>query len=353
MKFTHCVCRAMAFFGRKSPSSPGGKSATTTSDPGSPGIANVDAQVDELQALVAQSREEQAVISSKILALKSGGGGGAAGRAAGFGAPGAAGGEVMALREQLAEADSLLLEKDAQVENLHSQVKALMVHVEEPRTGAAWRQRYEGAQKALEAMRKDYQGVKVELIQRQQETVNLTSYLRILETDQSLNEKQRERLLKDTHSAAEKVRIFQGERDSLSQQLRTLEEGFLRCTGRVTHSLAAGVATVIVNDKSPEARFLVLRTGTDGAGVMEIFLEPDAHDELLSIDLSTAAAASASADTESMTILLKGGNGESELRICCVSMEELMKWSGALRLVGFDDLTTSNPKKKPGPPPRR
>ena len=55
----------------------------------------------------------------------------------------------------------------------------------------------------------------------------------------------------------------------------------------------------------------MLRTGTDGAGVMEIFLEPDAHDELLSIDLSTAAAASASADTESMTILLKGGNGES------------------------------------------
>merc|ERR1719331_66562 len=121
-----------------------------------------------------------------------------------------------------------------------------MVHVEEPKSGAAWRQRYEGAQKSLEATRKEYQGVKVELIQRQQEIVNLTSYLRILETDQSLNEKQRERLLKDTHSAAEKVRIFQGERDSLSQQLRTLEEGFLRCTGRVTHSLAAGVATVIV-----------------------------------------------------------------------------------------------------------
>lgn len=305
---------------------------------GSPG-ENVDAQVDELQALVRQSREEQAVISSKILALKSGGlGGGTPGLrtpGAGYGAPGASGEEVRSLREQLAETDSMLLERDAEVEKLKSQVRALLVQVEEPRTGAAWRHRYEDAQKKLEANQKDYQSLQIEIGQKQKEVVNLSSYLRILEVDQSSNGHQRDRLVRDAETAREQLRTVKIERESIGRQLRQLEEGFVRCVGRTTQSLAAGAATVVLDNKPGRAQFVVLRMGTSGDGVIEVFTEPDAHDEVFSLDLSISAGATVTADREAMNLLLSGNKGESKLRLCCVGMEEFMKWTGALRLLGF------------------
>jgi hypothetical protein len=299
----------------------------------------MDEQVDELQALVRQSREEQAVISSKILALKSGGTANTPALRGGFGSPG--GDEVRALREQLVETDSLLLERDAEVENLREQVQLMKVHFDEPKTGAAWRGRYEEAQKRTEGWEKDYQALQAENGQKQREVVNLSAYLRILEVDKEVNAQQRERLLTDANQVRSNVRVLQVERDTLQRQLRALEEGFLRCIGRVTQSLASGVATVIINDKSPEARFVVLRLGSGGNGVdashgiIEIFREPDAHDEVAAMDLSIAAGATASVDKQAMTVLLTE-SAESTLRICCVSMEEFLKWSGAVRLIGFD-----------------
>jgi len=306
-------------------------------DPTSP-MENVDAQVDELQALVRQSREEQAVISSKILALKNGGlsntPAGLRGPGGGFGTAGASGEEVTSLREQLAETDSMLLERDAEVERLRGQVRALLVQVEEPKTGAAWRHRYEDSQKKLEASLKDYQGLQVETGQKQREIVNLSSYLRILEVDQSVNGNQRERLLTDAKYCREKLRVLQVERDSLGRSLRSLEEGFLRCIGRITQSLAAGVATVIMDDKPAEARFVVLRVGTDGNGVIEIFREPDGSEEIMAFDIALPGA-TVKTDREAMNILLTGSAGVGTLRLCCISLEEYMKWVGALRLVGF------------------
>merc|ERR1719310_1926396 len=175
--------------------SPG--TAPDQGDPTSP-MENVDAQVDELQALVRQSREEQAIISSKILALKSGGlASTPALRGPGFGQPGAAGEQLASLREQLAETDSLLLEREAEVERLKAQMRALLVQVEEPKTGAAWRHRYEEAQKRLEASSKDYEGLQVECRQKQKEILNLGSYLKILEAKNTQADTQRERLVEE------------------------------------------------------------------------------------------------------------------------------------------------------------
>lgn len=315
-------------------------------DPTSP-MENVDAQVDELQALVRQSREEQAVISSKILALKNGGlsntPAGLRGPGGGFGTPGPSNEEVMSLRSQLADTDSMLLEKDAEVERLRSQVRALLVQVEEPKTGAAWRHRYEDSQKKLEASVKDYQGLMVEGAQKQKEIVNLSSYLRILEVDQSVNSTQRERLLSDQKTCREKLRVLQVERDSLGRSLRSLEEGFLRCIGRITQSLAAGVATVMMDDVGAEARFVVLRVGTDGHGVIEIFREPDGSEEIMAFDIAPPGA-TVTANREAMNIQLTGSLGVGMLRLCCISLEEYMKWIGALRLVGFP-LTDALPRR--------
>lgn len=301
----------------------------------------MDAQVDELQALVRQSREEQAAISSKILALKGGGmGSNTPGLRppGGLGAAGGAADEARALREQLAETDTIALEKDSEIERLTQQVKVLSTALDEPANGAAWRARYEDAQKRVEGWEKDYQGLKIESDMKQREIVNLSSYLRILEVDQQVNGQQRERLLADGKTVRGNVRVLQVERDSVGRQLRALEEGFLRCIGRVTQSLASGVSTVVVDDKNPEARFVVLRAGAEGVGVIEIFREPDAHDEILALELSKADGAAASMDEESMTILLTGSLGESTLRLCCVGKDEFMKWSGALRQVGFDNI---------------
>jgi len=100
--------------------------------------------------------------------------------------------------------------------------------------------------------------------------------------------------------------------------------------------LASGVATVVVNDKNAEARFVVLRVGLGGDGVMEVFREPDAHDEMLAVDLSISGGATAEADKESLTILLTGSLADCKMRLCCVGMEEFTKWTGGLRSVGFD-----------------
>lgn len=300
-----------------------------------------DMQADELQALVKQSREEQAVISSKILALKGNSGGAAAGVAWSAGSGGT---EVAALREQLAEIDSRLIERDAEVENLRAQVrKFTMQNVEEPKMGAVWRSRYEEAQKRVEALERNCRDTQAESITRAGEIQNLSKYVRIVEADIKVRDGQRERLVEETSRTQEKVRTLEVDRKSLESQLRRLEEGFLRCVGRVTQSLASGVATVIVNEKAAEARFVVLRVGQSGDGVIEIFKEPDAHDELIAMDLSISGGAACSPDRESMTLHLAGSTGSGQLRLCCVSMEEFMKWAGALRLVGFDLNKTGNP----------
>mmetsp|Transcript_80071 Transcript_80071/g.138981 ORF Transcript_80071/g.138981 Transcript_80071/m.138981 type:complete len:344 (+) Transcript_80071:72-1103(+) len=294
---------------------------------------DVEMQADELGALMKQSREEQAVISSKILALK---GGGAAG-GAGAWAPGVGGTEVVALREQLAEVDSRLIEREAEIENLRAQVKRFtMQNVEEPKMGAVWRSRYEDAQKRVEALERNFRETQSESQTRADEIKNMNKYVRIVEADIRVRDGQRERLIEETSRTQEKVRTLEVERKSLESQLRRLEEGFLRCVGRVTQSLASGVATVVVNEKSAEARFVVLRVGPGGEGVIEIFKEPDAYEELVAMDLSISGGASCTPDRESMTLHLAGSTGSGQLRLCCVSMEEFMKWSGALRLVGFD-----------------
>merc|ERR1719199_209751 len=174
----------------------------------------------------------------------------------------------------------------------------MMVQLEEPKNGAAWRHRYEDTRKRLEGFEKDYQGLQIESGLKQQEIQNLSSYLRILEADQRVNGEQRERLLQDAKTTRGNVRVLQVERDSLGRQLRALEEGFARCIGRVTQSLASGVATVLVNDNDAVARFVVLRVGASGDGVIEIFKEPDDHDEMYVMDLAIAAGTTAHLDKE-------------------------------------------------------
>lgn len=303
------------------------------------GTQNMNAQMDELQALVKSSREEQALISSKILALK----GGVSAQSpvlrqvGGYGTPGIGGDEVLSLREQLAHSDSLLLEREAEIERLRSELKVLQAHVDEPKTGAAWRQRYEESQIKFESNQRDVQHMRMATDSHKTEIRNLSSYLRILEADKETNNKQRERLVaqhKDTEKHKHNLEV---ERNSLAQQLSALNQGFIRCVGRVTQSLASGVTSVSLDNKNAEARFLLLRftSDRDRTGVLEIFREPDAHDELMAMELKLPVA-SAVADEKAMNILLTGSSDKQTLRICCVGMEEYLKWSGALKLVGFD-----------------
>jgi len=180
-----------------SPSVPMKDDPVSPSDPVSPGGINVDASVDELQHLVKQSRAEQAVISSKILALKGGSASTPGMRpGGGLGAAGASSEEVAALREQLSEADSMLLERDAEVEALRAQVRLMTIQlVDEPKSGAAWRQRYEEAQKRLEGMERDFQGMRVEIKKKEMQIGNMNSYLKVLMADKQVNGQQREACL--------------------------------------------------------------------------------------------------------------------------------------------------------------
>jgi len=305
--------------------------------------ANLDPQMDELQALVRSSRAEQAAISSKILALKGGVSTPQPSLKMSLGAPGVLAGaeEVTSLREQLAEVDHMLLQKDAQVETLTSQLLQLRQVVAAPQSGAEWRRRYEDAQKNYEQLQRDVQHIRQDAEKSRTALSSMTSYLKVLESDKRSSDAQRERLVKELKKHTEKNRSHEDEKSSIAHQLRCLEEAFLVCVGRVTHSLAAGVATIVLNGKAPEARFTTLRANSNGEGVIEIFREPDADEEIFAMELSVAGGASAvaeGAEGADPTILLtsSSGNDNENLRICCVSNEEFMKWTGALKTVGLD-----------------
>merc|ERR1712070_180309 len=170
--------------------------------------------------------------------------------------------------------------------------------------------------------------------------MSLQAYTRILEVDKEQNNQQRERLREDATDAREKLRVNKVERDTLGRQLREFEEGFLRCISRITQSLASGVVTVIIGERDATPRFVILRLVSDrlmsdaDEGVLEIYDEPHAHDELMSIDLSEAKGAKVNGDKRALTILITGSNDRSKIRLCCIGQEEYTKWRGALELVG-------------------
>jgi len=303
----------------------------------SPRVACGASQTEQLQALVRQSREEQSLINSKILALKDGISSGTwkGPELATLGEPSP---ELAVLRERLAEMDSLLIQRDADVERLEVQVTQLQSVLEkarqEPLQAGIWRQRYEDMEQQCLAQSKEMSEMKGKLQKRNVEIGNLGRYIRQMEAEIKIFESHRDRLLQETSKVREQLQTVEFERKSLMRRVRELEEGFARCVGRVSHSLAAGVATVILNGKTPELRFLVLRQAKGGNGVLELFQEPDADDEVVAMDLAMKTGCTAESATDSLTIVVK--SGPSTLRMCCVNVEEFTKWTVGLEMLGFD-----------------
>jgi hypothetical protein len=299
----------------------------------------VDARVSELSELVKQSREEQAIISSKIFALKSGGlaktlSADAASTLGVAGMPGSED-EMRAMRQRLEGTDRLLVDRDAELEKLRN-----LVHRQnaEPVMGATWKARYEEAAKKMKAGHIDFERFKGETDMKRRNVINLQSYSKILESTKRVCHEQNLRLHAQVEASRREAEVAQVDRDEFKQQMRMLQEGFSRCKNRITESVASGIASVKFGNQEPTMHFVTLRCQAPYNATMQIFEGPDAHQDVAAINLSVAGKANVVADAVDFSIVMTAAEEGNKLTLCAASKEEYLKWVGALKVVGFPNL---------------
>jgi hypothetical protein len=295
-----------------------------------------------LQNLVAQSRAEQAAISSKILALRSDLDPISIDGVQGSGTQVRNGGgqqQVSQLREEVADLESSLMERDAEIDGLRFKVADLedkmRSAVNSGNYSSVWQTKYEEQQRIVQMREQRAGELQNDQETRQQELTTLMSYITMMRKNGSQDERERTQKLdmfsniRDSHHTAAQDRQY------AEESVMHIQGGIVRCIHRVTQSIAAGIMTVTIGtDDEDIVTFATLRSSDEG-GVLELFEEPDANWEMASVDLSTSSGASASVDRLRYEINLRAGSGGEPMLIKCANPEEFAKWAGALHLVGL------------------
>eukprot|EP00929_Paragymnodinium_shiwhaense_P114779 TRINITY_DN83293_c0_g1_i1.p1 TRINITY_DN83293_c0_g1~~TRINITY_DN83293_c0_g1_i1.p1 ORF type:complete len:328 (+),score=95.92 TRINITY_DN83293_c0_g1_i1:141-1124(+) len=299
-------------------------------------------QAQGLQELVQQSRLEQAAISNKILALRSDlevstfGGRGV--RRDGGLRPGDVPAEIAALREQLAEMDASLLERDAEIDHLRSKVSGMEAEmqraIKEPHFASVWQVKYEEAQRMSDLRGQQVAELKLDDDARLREVHVLSQYIKAVKAKAQSEDFKRSQVQKEASTVHKRLQASVAERQHLSVQVQHVQTGIVRCITRVSTSIAAGILTVNIGSNADLVAFAVLRSAGDG-GVLELFEEPDAMFELAAIDLSEASGASATADRHRLEVNILSGSDAEPIHIKCANTEEYLKWTGGLHLVGL------------------
>jgi len=238
-------------------------------------------QAQALQSLVEQSRLEQAAISQKILALRSGldthhKNGTAAGMGPGRAGvrPGDVPAEIAALREQLAEMDASLLERDAEIENLRFRVSGMEAEMKktitEPHFSAVWQAKYEQAQRLADTRGQQVGELQLDDDARLREVNVLTHYIKAMKNKAQADDFNRSQSQKEAAVVQKRMNASTAERQHLSVQVQNVQLGLVRCITRVSTAICAGILTVHLGSAPEMVAFAVLRSAGDG-GVMELF----------------------------------------------------------------------------------
>eukprot|EP00401_Gymnodinium_catenatum_P007470 CAMPEP_0117480646 /NCGR_PEP_ID=MMETSP0784-20121206/12496_1 /TAXON_ID=39447 /ORGANISM="" /LENGTH=301 /DNA_ID=CAMNT_0005275087 /DNA_START=63 /DNA_END=968 /DNA_ORIENTATION=+ len=284
-------------------------------------------QLSDLQALVQRSREEQAIITEKLAALQST-----------VDQP-LKPLSVSALRTSLADLDSALLERDAQIDDLRARIASMQATLKE---GAAapgrspppmWQHLYEESQIRLHAREEEADRLASEKKSRAREIATLSTYRKKVQaTLEEDFDRSRRRL---EQPAIKRIVYVRSTKRKLEEQAQTLRDSVLQCLSRCAGALACGILTVLMRDRSSTEYvvFAVLRRLTTNTCVLELFEEPEAENEFLALEVSEAQSKNEPGNLE---ITMLGVGGESVTALF-TSNEECLKWVGALYIGGLLD----------------
>jgi len=293
--------------------------------------------------MVAQGKAEQEVINSTVDKLgknvaKTGVGGPVQPLANGRAAPMVFSEkhEVPALRRQVATLDAALLDRDVEIEQLKikaNKMETALQHIRSDSLNAGlWEERYEDAKRVADAHSKRINDAHKEKEERVQQIRCLVQYVRTQERSSVICKAQIGRLGGETHSRQDQLLLSDMRRKKLSDQVTELEDGFVRCVGRITNSLTAGIITLSISEHDTGAvRFAVFRKIGKDSGIMEIFEEPDSYNEKISISITPETDVRITAHQQ---VLIRSSRDSEVAAMGCASEEELEKWLGAFYLIG-------------------
>jgi len=290
--------------------------------------------VGKLSEMVRESRQDQMIVSSRVQELKNAN---ADSHQASLSpridaARQAQIQEIAALRRQLAGLDAAVVERDAEIEALNTkavQMEGALRELQMRAAGAAtWQERYEEAQRLSTAKKGNIRDMQEDKLRRLKDIALLTQRARIFETSGKIAQSHIERLEVDGASKGEQHFGSDVQRQERAEQVLQLEDGFVRFIGRVTTSLASGVLTAVVKDGNSAVRFVTLSLAQGGSSRLNIYEEPHALYEMVSLRLTREDA-----EVDFISAgLIKFATHDVTVVLGFTSDEELTNWVGALYL---------------------
>lgn len=290
---------------------------------------------------IADARKEQLVVSSTVKELAARyelGAGGLNKYDFSTGAPSATSfaeaQELAALRGQLAAMDAALMERDGELAALREKEAniqgALHRLKADTQSAGAWAERYEQAERQSHGHMKAIKDAHVQKETRLAEIACLVQYVRMQDDSQRIRENHMSRLTAFTKVRDADLTLSTSMRKTLGEKVVELEDGFVRCVGRITNSLAAGLLSFSLGFDDPgSVCFAVLRL-VNGQGQLTLYDEPDSFKERFSVGFDSLCKVTVTANK---SILLENTSVRDQVQIGCNSHEELEKWLAALYLL--------------------
>jgi len=280
----------------------------------------------------------------------------------------------VALRVQLAEYDTVVTEKDAEIEWLKEQITRLRFMDAEPlppgterdstprvpnpnfesRLAQEWRSAgYDTANPSTTGAsarpRSDTWGSPASQLMLatrcrscdeawrasealRQNCCSLADRVLVLEKETDTCTRQRERLLEDASRTRERLAATDKERRSLAGYVEHIEENLVRCVGRANASVAIGVVGAEFGGEPQTSRFVALRSCEGGGAICELFEEPDSAFELGVLEM-VSTQAKTKVDATALSLIASDGAGKS-LKLLCTDSVDFRKWAGAFLVAG-------------------
>jgi hypothetical protein len=285
----------------------------------------------QLEALVQQSREEQAVINKQLDDLRQGFGGHRTETRTYT--------ELGPLREKIAELESKLLEREEEVRYWQHQSENVQRQLGVELTSESLKvyDAYEQTQKEVERHERVLQKLKADRNTSHKELEVLSKYLKSASEKRNKDDGARSNEADMNKQLRAELQMLQEDQQRLEKREGRMRLRVLRSVYRATSALAAGHTRASVGSGAPFESFAILHSAPEGGALLEFFSEPDMEQEMLAVDLRLGSGCSVAADATRLRIQLHGASvsGSDTVQLSCGRPEEYIKWTAALCRAGL------------------
>eukprot|EP00929_Paragymnodinium_shiwhaense_P071834 TRINITY_DN36484_c0_g1_i1.p1 TRINITY_DN36484_c0_g1~~TRINITY_DN36484_c0_g1_i1.p1 ORF type:complete len:352 (+),score=71.48 TRINITY_DN36484_c0_g1_i1:60-1115(+) len=242
--------------------------------------------------------------------------------------------ELAALRAQLAAMDAALMERDAELAGLREKEATIQGALQrlkaDNQSAGLWAERFEQAERTSHGHLKAIKDAHTHKETRLASIASLVQYVRALDDGSKIRDTHVNRLSASRKVRASDLVTSDAMRKVLSDRVVELEDGFVRCVGRITNSLASGLLSFSIGEYDPgTVCFAVLRVN-DSQAQLTVYEEPDSFRERVMVAFDSLCKVTITANR---SILLEQTSQRDVVQLGFNSHEELEKWLGALYLL--------------------